>query len=424
MKNSIGAYFSTAEFIKAFCIAILLSVFILVEILGNLWAQFFSPFFSITGLYFLLIANKIRTFWIGFWIGILWFYWISFSLYYYEVAWAIPFEIVAIALVYALLFRILSFSNLILKSCAIIALSYIHPFGFNWLNLEITLIHGIFEPNLRGICAVFCAILAYIYMEKFGFNRAKFSAVFLLIFALQFSEKPFKMPNHAPLLITTFTPQDTKWDEQNYNAILEQNLRLIIQSIENGENFIVLPETAFPTAINKDRILYENLREISDKATIIVGGFYKEKDDYYNSAFLFENGKERHFNKVFLVPFGEEIPLPDFAKNFINKLFFNGANDIKSAKEFGEFMHENELFRSAICYEITMPKTYQTKANYIIAITNNAWFSLPNLRSSQSVLQRILIKYQASKFGKVVFHSVNGSKSEIITPKRKFFSQF
>jgi len=59
MKNSIGAYFSTAEFIKAFCIAILLSVFILVEILGNLWAQFFSPFFSIAGLYFLLIANKI-----------------------------------------------------------------------------------------------------------------------------------------------------------------------------------------------------------------------------------------------------------------------------------------------------------------------------------------------------------------------------
>ena len=127
MKNSIGAYFSTAEFIKAFCIAILLSVFILVEILGNLWAQFFSPFFSIAGLYFLLIANKIRTFWIGFWIGILWFYWISFSLYYYEVAWAIPFEMLGIALVYALLFRILSFSNLILKSCAIIALSYIHP---------------------------------------------------------------------------------------------------------------------------------------------------------------------------------------------------------------------------------------------------------------------------------------------------------
>jgi len=36
----------------------------------------------------------------------------------------------------------------------------------------------------------------------------------------------------------------------------------------------------------------------------------------------------------------------------------------------------------------------------------------------------VLIKHLATKYNKAVYHSVNGSKSEIILPKKAFWDEF
>lgn len=330
-------------------------------------------------------------------------------------AFLIPIEILFIALAYGVIFRILgAFSSPIIRAILLCLVSFVHPFGFDWLNMELSLIHGIFEPNLRGLGFVFVAILAYFYLPKF-----KNFAWVILLGALQFSQTTTQMPNFGINLANTKVPQSIKWSKENLNNITMQNFALIDQAIQSGDKMVVLPETAFPLILNESQILGEKLIEKSYEIAIFTGGFWREGADLYNSAYLIQNGEISHFNKVFLVPFGEEIPLPKFLKKLINNIFFDGAEDFKKAENFSEFNVNSTTFESTICYEITRKEAYQTKAPYIIAITNNAWF----VPSSEPNLQRIIIKYYATKYAKIVFHSVNGSPSEIIKPKNLWINE-
>jgi len=77
-------------------------------------------------------------------IGIFWFWWISLSFKNYGFIWAMPIGIILTALIYGGLFYILAkISELIynrwvelsIKSIALFTLSYIHPFGFDWLKM-------------------------------------------------------------------------------------------------------------------------------------------------------------------------------------------------------------------------------------------------------------------------------------------------
>ena len=104
IKKILSPYFSTKIIIKAFVGAILISNFILADVLGGEILNFISPFFAIAGFYLLLKFDRHGFFWTGFFIGILWFYWIGFSLVYYKLSYLIPLEILAIGIIYGALF--------------------------------------------------------------------------------------------------------------------------------------------------------------------------------------------------------------------------------------------------------------------------------------------------------------------------------
>ena len=104
----------------------------------------------------------------------------------------------------------------------------------------------------------------------------------------------------------------------------------------------------------------------------------------------------------------------------VNKLFFGGASDFKKAENFSDYEIDGVKIRNAICYEATREELYKGEFDVVVAITNNGWF----VPSSEPVLQRVLIKHLATKYNKAVYHSVNGSKSEIILPKKAFWDEF
>ncbi|DAB31351.1 MAG TPA: acyltransferase, partial [Sulfurospirillum sp. UBA11407] len=129
-----------------------------------------------------------------------------------------------------------------------------------------------------------------------------------------------------------------------------------------------------------------------------------------NSAYVFENGKTQIAHKVILVPFGEQIPLPKFARDFINKLFFNGAEDYESAKAPHNFIIKGLEFRNAICFEATKDALFEGNPRYMVAISNNAWFT----PSIEPTLQNLLLRYYARKYNTTIYHSANGGISGII----------
>ena len=153
----------------------------------------------------------------------------------------------------------------------------------------------------------------------------------------------------------------------------------------------------------------KELKNLSKKITIITGALHYKDMKLYNSTYIFENGKVTIIDKHILVPFGEYIPFPIFQKE-INKIFFNGASDYSTSKNFGTFKIKSYEFINAICYEATTKELYKLRPKYIIALSNMAWF----MPSIAPVIQKLLIKTYATQYKKIVFHSLNGYKSYII----------
>lgn len=396
--------------------AIFLSNFIFVSYFENLVFEFISPFLVIFALFILIKSNRFEFFHTGFFIGIFWFYWVSFSLRFAGLAYLIPLEILIFGVIYGFIFLVIGwFKSVYIRVVLLLMVSYFYPLNFNWLNLELTLIYGIFEPNLRGLGAVLLSITLFIKLPKFRV----LGSVLVIILGLQVKECEI---NHLPFktkLITTNIPQSTRWHKDMVMPQVKELLEETQTAINEDYNFIIFPESAITTYLNLDENLIKIFKNLSNDIAILLGSSTYENGKLYNSSYLFENGEMSRFDKHILVPIGEEIPLPNFARDFINSVFFDGGSDFSKADSYSEFEISGVKVRNAICYEATRPEIYAKNPKIMVAISNNGWF----VPSTEPNFQTLFIRYFATKNCTTVYHSVNGSKSEIIEPKRMWIKK-
>lgn len=372
--------------------------------------------FALAALVTYLLLNRYSAFVCGFLIGAMWFYWISLSFIYYESSELIPLIIISISLVYGLIFAALCyFENHFYRIISLLCISFVHPFSFNWFMPELLFVNSYFEASKITllIFLILSSVSIYLYSKKY------YKSI-ILIFIIAICITPFKtknITNTNPLKIKTITTdiaQEIKWDKLELTNIVNNNLYEISKAIQEQYDMIILPETAFPFELN----LYDNMINIlknASKDIIILTGAIELKDGmFYNSAYLFQDGKMEIFNKIILVPFGEKIPLPEIFVHLINKYFFDNAIDFtpKNNKDINIANIKGEKFNIAICYEATREEFYKNNPKYLIAISNNAWFN----NSTESTLQKIIIRYFANKYKTIVYHSSNKSNNYTIVP--------
>jgi apolipoprotein N-acyltransferase len=103
-----------------------------------------------------------------------------------------------------------------------------------------------------------------------------------------------------------------------------------------------------------------------------------------------------------------------FFVDLINDIFYNGAQDYSKASEPTDFLIKNEKFRNAICYEATTDKIFENLGDtkYMIAISNNAWFT----PSIEPILQDLLLKYYSKRYEVNIYHVVNGTPNKVYLP--------
>jgi apolipoprotein N-acyltransferase len=368
----------------------------------------------IIGIYILLKSNRYQAFVFGFFVGIFWFYWIPISFIHYGFPILMPFGIAIIALFYGFLFYVVGWlKSIYVKSLAIVLISFVHPFGFDWLIMNLPFVESYFGVEIWQFVIILISIILFIVLPK----KIKFYSLVLIMLSLDYSGiLSLKSKNEFPLktkIITTHIDQSQKWLPEFTVPVIYQNIGYIDSAIKNGYELIVLPEAAFTVAINISPTLMATLKEKSREIAIVTGGIRYENNKAYNSTYLFDNGFVQIFNKKFLVPFGEEIPLPDILSNFINKVFFNEVEDFGKAKTISTFKIKNIRFVNAICYEATKRAIHQGGDSYIIAISNNGWFA----PSTEPTLQKLIIKYLSKQYNSKVIHSVNMSSSYTINTK-------
>lgn len=401
-------YFSTAILIKAFFIASLFSAFIYLAHFG-FHAPWLNTLLGLAALYGLTKAEQKTVALSGFFIGIFWFYWISFSFRYYGHVYIIPLVILVVGLIYGLIFWFLGFlKNPFARGAGLFLLGFIHPVGFNWLKPELLFVESILGTAWWQFALILTAVAILANFAK----KWRLVAIIPLVLALDISRPQSTLPEIKIHLAQTKIPQEIKWDKSHLDEIIAQNLLTIDKAALEGFDLVVLPESSFPLFLNHEPFLLGELKAKSHRIAIVTGALHLKGDLIYNSTYFFDNGEFQIADKVVLVPFGEYVPLPKFLGRIINDIFFDGAQDYEMAQNPTDFTIKGERFRNAICYEATTDTLYQGNPRYMIAISNNAWFA----PSIEPTLQSLLLRYYARKYRTVIFHCTNHEKTGIITP--------
>jgi len=432
--NKIRQYFSTLEITRGFFIALLGSLFIYLEH-WELSQPFLNTVFALLSLYLLLQSNQKTWFFSGFFTGTFWFWWIAVSFKHYEMLWAIPIVVVAMGLLYAVIFWFIAWvsekrvgwiyppnitdanthsvgnptlRDLSIKALGLLLFSYIHPFGFDWFKPELMFMHSYIGIEKWQFALVLTAIILSICRKNFLF-------MFLILLAYQPASNNNAMLSKNIALITTHTAVEDKWNKALHTKQFAEVFKIIDLAIAKEKTLVILPESIFPIFLNYDKDLIVKLKTRAKQISIVIGGLYWDGKTPHNSTYIFTDGKITIANKVLLVPFGESNPLPDFLSAWVNKVFYDGAVDYKASENVTDYVIDGITYRNAICFEATSEKLYAKGSDNMnpknmIVLSNNGWF----IPSIEPTLQRLLLQYYSQKYGTTIYHSVNMSESYVL----------
>ncbi len=429
------AYFTINKITRGFFIALLSAGAMYLD-----WFGFVNPLVNtilgILTFYFLLQADRKVWFWFGFFIGILWFWWLSISFINYGFAWAIPIGLLITSTTYGvifLLFAILAeklarlkpsvpnmpstslesdsldpnktLFTLIIKATALLLLSYIHPFGFDWFKPELLFTNSYIGIQKWQFALVLISIVLTIYKRQLLY-------LLLIVGAYPYASHFHKTEAVDPTIkVTNFHINVIdKWKPELQQEHINRVFRTIDKAIEDNKSIVILPESIFALFLNRQPILINGLYQRSYKIDIVLGALYVDGKVPRNSTYIFSQGDYKVANKVVLVPFGEANPLPKFMSAWINDLFFDGAPDYVADTEPTDYTLHGKTFRNAICYEACSEPLYQGKPKNMIVISNDGWV-VPSIEPTQ---QKILLQYYSKKYGTTIYHSINMADSYII----------
>ncbi len=387
-------------------IALLFSAFIYLEHF-TFTLKLLNTLFALSSLALLLYATKRTILIAGFFIGILWFYWIGYSFKYQGVGYMTPIVTLSFGFIYMLFFGVLALTKeVFIRAILLFALSFFEPFDWNWLQIELIFVEsyiGIFKYQL---ILVLLALSLPHYLKK----TFHYMPIIFIFFAFEFHSPTQELSKLKIKLIQTDIKQEVKWLKKTQAPTIKMIANYIHDAIKNDYDMIVLPESVFPLFLNKHPTLLNSLKMLSKDIVIVAGGLLSENKQHFNATYIFQNGSFIIAKKLVLVPFGEYIPLPKFARKFINETFFAGGSDFFTADSPTDFIVGNEKFRNAICYEATCQELYEGDVKFIIASSNNAWFA-PTI---EPTMQNLLLRYYAKKNNVTIYHSANYKGTGII----------
>ena len=371
--------------------------------------------FGIVALYLLLKSDQRVWFISGFFIAIFWFWWISMSFRYYGFAWAIPLGVIVVAMVYGLLFWTTAlFASKIeqktpidalwIKALFLLGASYIHPFGFDWFKPELMFVQSFIGIQKWHFAIILLALLLFIHKGK---------PLFLLLIFVAYQPSNSTLTKESPkttTLVTTYININDKWNPTLLLAQVALVKKELEDSIKEQKELIIFPESVLPLYLNQNQELIEFFTQKSHHISIVIGALYSDHGTPRNSTYIFDKGKLTIANKVVLVPFGENNPLPDWLGEIVNTIFYDGAIDYQASSVISDYSIKNVFYRNAICYEACSEKLYKDSPKNMIVLSNNGWFT-PSIQPTQ---QRLLLQYYNRKYKTTIYHSINMSKSYII----------
>ena len=151
-----------------------------------------------------------------------------------------------------------------------------------------------------------CACLSgLVVVVAYGFNRLD-----------HFSRETEGVETVGVGILQGDVPQDIKRDPASRSRTFIRYENLAEDTFKQGATFMIWPGTSVPVVIGGSDITWKYATQISKNLQVpmLIGAPFelrgKEKINYFNSAFLVEDGTlTQRYDKIHLVPFGEYMPL-------------------------------------------------------------------------------------------------------------------
>ena len=273
----------------------------------------------------------------------------------------------------------------------------IGPLGFPWINLGLTqteylpLIQIVDITGNYGISFWIILINIGFYLTIISNNKSKHLILTCLVFALMFGYGIIRINtidkvNSQSISIAITQPNlnpDEKWDPESR----EENFALMHSLLDSALNLkpdlVLWPESAVPAYL---RISSHRRKPITAKLakfnTPLLSGTVDRIIDndgekrYYNSTiFIKPDDSITMYNKIYLVPFAEYIPLSEKFPS-LKKLNFGQAN-FSQGTEYTVFELDSVRFSNLICYESSTSKGVRgfikNGAQFITIQANDGW---------------------------------------------------
>ncbi|WP_421784675.1 apolipoprotein N-acyltransferase [Hyphobacterium sp.] len=228
-------------------------------------------------------------------------------------------------------------------------------------------------------------------------------------------------------LVSVDVDQRTKWGPGGETLLRDRYLELTASEGVEAVSHVVWPEGALPLFLIEDGQSISSLMEILTDGQVLLAGTprreLRETDGYryYNSmvAISFDENRPRVrglYDKVYLVPFGEYVPLSEWLASFE----ISSLQELVAGYSPGEeiiVMDDAEAppFTPLICYEVVfsglIPAGGERPA-WVLNVSNDAWFG-PTAGPRQHLN---IARYRAIETGLPIIRSASRGFSGVIDP--------
>ena len=218
-------------------------------------------------------------------------------------------------------------------------------------------------------------------------------------------------------------PQDIKWAGEAREKILSIHSKLSELASFDGPELIVWPEASFPGYFNRDLERHRILEQVKRLGIpFLIGSPHLESPEQaFNSAYLInaDGVLAKRYDKQYLVPFGEYVPLKLVFKWLEPLAYSLGVSDFSRGYEPTVFdLVNGEIrFSTLICFEDVFPNLarhfVERGADFLTVITNDAWFA--KTAAPHQHLQASI--FRAVENGVSVVRSANTGVSAFISPR-------
>jgi apolipoprotein N-acyltransferase len=299
--------------------------------------------------------------------------------------------------------------------------------GFPWLSLGYsqtgTWMAGVAPVlGVYGVSALVLVGAGALVALGLGTRRERLLAavVLVLIWGVPWSLRrvPWTQPAGAPLsvaIVQGAIPQDEKWQEAHRDAQLDTYRELTRQAL--GAQVIFWPEAALPDVAQRlGEYLMQRYHEAHAHHSAMVVGMEREASngDYYNSI-LTMGESVGWYDKQHLVPFTEAIPVPDFARKWLEVLNLPYLPFKYGAAHQLPLAAGGLVLLPAVCYDdaygtsnLGMLRT----ANALVTVTNDGWFGHSTARYQHLQIAQM----RSLETGRYLLRAANDGISAIIGP--------